>query len=204
MKGCSKWRTDVGKKDSILAELLNLIGSEDLPETTTDEINEILQRGVPIALKEQLSLIVGAGQERNKAWMIKEWLDRAGYAGVQKIAVAKKIQLDEKTLAVLSKIAGEDDPDSKLCEEVITIEATGSGGDTPQLEAEMQGVPLLPEQGGPRLSGLDADIPPQDVQVRTRSDNSTPSGGTSSGSSQEYSLQPRQADPPADSGTGST
>lgn len=193
----------MGKKDSILAELLNLIGSEDLPETSTDEINEILQRGVPIALKEQLSLIVGAGQERNKAWMIKEWLDRAGYAGVQKIAVAKKIQLDDKTLKVLAAIAGEDDPNSELCEEVITIEATGPGGDPAQLEGPLSGVPVLPEQGDLGVPGFDAGLPSQDVPVRAGPDDTQKVGGTPARTPEVDGVQQGQANLEDDPGAGS-
>ena len=94
--------------DNVLAELLDLMGKGNMPEVSDEEINELLKRGVPIALKEQLNLMMGAGQEKVKAWMIKEWLDRAGWSPVQKIAVAKKISFDDKTLRALAAIAAED------------------------------------------------------------------------------------------------
>jgi len=165
----------MSKPENILQELLDLIGREDLPKMSPEDINDILQRGAPVALKEQLNLIVGATQEKTKAWMIKEWLDRAGYTPITKIAIAKKIQLDEKTLRVLAKIAGEeeDDSDGELCEAIGQAGENGSGSDPAQLEATVQEVAVLPVEGDPRVSGSDSEVSPQDVSVRTGSDDKT-------------------------------
>lgn len=183
------------KNESLLAELLSIIGTNELPPATEEEINEILKRGIPLVLKEQLGLIISAGQERNKAWMIKEWLDRAGLVPVQKVAIAQKIQLDEKTLKVLAAIAAEDDPDSELCETVVGLEEGRPGGDPPQPAAEGSEIPLLPEQGDPGISGPDAGLPPADVPVRPGPDDPPEVGGAPEGPFEKHSLLSRQADP---------
>lgn len=166
------------RNEDVLGELLALIGSTEAPQLSTDDVNEIFQRGVPLALKEQLKLITGGGSEKIRAWMIKEWLDRSGYTPVTKIAVAKKITLDEKTLRVLSKIAEEDvttvDSDSGVCEAVLEAGEAGPGSDPARLEAESQEVALLPEQGDLGLRGPDPDLSPEDVSVRAGSDDKTP------------------------------
>jgi hypothetical protein len=166
--------------DNLLQELLELIGTEKLPQMSTEDINELLQKGVPLALREQLNLITGPTQERVKAWMIKEWLDRSGFTPVTKIAVAKKITLDDKTLRILQAISEEDDTtidtDFEVCEKARPTVEVGSGPDPAQPEVEMQEVALLSEQGGPGVSGPDPRLPSQDVQVRPGPDDPSKAG----------------------------
>jgi hypothetical protein len=145
MKG--RW---MQKPDNLLSELLDLIGTEGVPQMTPEDVNDFLQKGVPLALREQLNLITGASQEKIKAWMIKEWLDRSGYTPVTKIAVQKKISLDEKTLKVLAKIS-EEDGDVIDAVEVLEIQESREGQRAEQettAAASRDEQTILPEEQG--------------------------------------------------------
>lgn len=120
------------------------------PQLSTDDVNEIFQAGVPLALKEQLKLITGSASEKTKAWMIKEWLDRSGYTPVTKIAVQKKISLDEKTLRVLAKISQEDGDVIDAVEIVETQEPREGERTEPEATVltSRNEPELLPEKSG--------------------------------------------------------
>ena len=96
------------EKNSVLRELLDIMGRDRLPVLSVEETEDVLKAGVPYALSTQLDLMLGGDNERTRAWLADRWLDRAGYSPVQKMAVQQRIQIDPATLAALKAIADED------------------------------------------------------------------------------------------------
>ena len=149
-------------KQSVIKDLLELIGSEGRGNALSpEEVNDILQNGVKHALKAQLDVIVSSDNDKTKAFVAKDWLDRAGYKPADKVIAKNIIAFDPETLRVLALIAAEseDDQDSGVRTFVGEIIEDGSGRDQGALEAEITEVSLLSEQSSAGIQGSQPDVP---------------------------------------------
>ncbi len=182
--------------NNVLQDLLDLIGRDSFEETVNSEdVAAILKAGVPACLKSQLDLIVGGGSERARMWTSEQWLNRAGYSPVQKVAVKQMLQLDPATLEALKLIAKEDDdPIEGVCQPLIEDDGDGIGADPGTIEREVQEVSVLLRKGGNRVPGSDSDVPSADVPIRPEPGGVEKAGRASEGSSQDLGVHQREAD----------
>jgi hypothetical protein len=118
-------------QQNVLAELLDLVGRENMPALPREDVESILNAGVSHALKTHLDLMIGGSSERTKAWVAKDWLDRSGLAPVQKVAVREHISFDAKTLEALKRIASEDDDRDGVVREAVVEDAEPGLGSDP-------------------------------------------------------------------------
>ena len=82
----------IQKNPNVLRELMELINDgEDFIQP--EEVEAVLKRGIPHALRAQLDVIMGGENERVRSHAAEQWLNRSGYAPVQKVAVKQQLSL---------------------------------------------------------------------------------------------------------------
>lgn len=193
---------------NLLADLLDLIGRDRLPELDADGVDDVLAAGVPVALRTHLDLMSAGGSERARMWVADRWLDRAGYSPIKKVAVAEKITIDPETLKALQMIAKEaetTDEHSGVCAQPLESLGGGLGEDTGGPEGAIEAELIFSGESGSGVSGSDASLPSGDVQLRARPDHPEKAGGASEGAPQDDGLHENktglEADPEAGSGS---
>lgn len=171
----------------VFKDLMDLIGDtgegEDL---TSDDVQRILQAGVGKALRAQLDVMGSSQNDKTKAFVAKDWLDRAGYKPVDKVAVQQRIAFDPETLKVLALIAAEaDDQDSGIRTLPGAVVSNGPGGDPGIIEATFTELPLLSEQSGTGTQGPDGASPQETGGGDSGSINSSEGSGVAPGASED-------------------
>jgi len=190
-------------KNNILKDLLDLMGRDDLPAMEEVEVDAILQNGLPIALKTHLDIMLGGESERTRAWVAKDWADRAGYSPVQRSIEKKVFSLDERTIKALEAISEEDATDVEFCEATGERDTLGSGNDQRSLTDEVKEELILLGKSRVGVCGPDAEVSSSDVPVRAEHDDQETVGGGAEGASQDDRLHKVKDDPQVDPGAGS-
>lgn len=185
--------------DNKLRELLALIESDNLPATTPEEVEQLLQAGVPHALKSHLEVIIGGANEKTRVYAADRWLDRAGISAVTKVAVHKKISIDPRTLEALSRIAKEDEgiidvAYSELRAELGEANGDGLGGDKGGAEGKVQEVVILPLQSSAGEPGPDAGVPSEAMLRDPMAGGATEVAGGAASAPKDQHSDPIQAD----------
>lgn len=153
---------------AVVRDLLALIGKGEEEDLTDQDVQDILRGGVKHALKAQLDIILGAENDKTKAYMAEQWLNRAGYSPVQKMAVKNQIAFEPETLQALLAVMKEDDQNSQLRAGTGQGSLDGPGGDPAIIEIEGEEIVILPGEGDSGEPGPDTKVPSESVLHDTR------------------------------------